>query len=132
MAEKPKIRWGATVANGPGGPWLSMIMLPDPFLAKENGKTWPETFKVADGQKKIDVKRYAKGDPMGGDPVLVPVNPQSQSGVCPADAMVRLRGRINELEEVLRGNETPGEEKEGLLEVGRKLHEALNKVGGPG
>lgn len=133
MAEKPKVRWGAIVQTGPGGPWLAMTALSDPFMAKvEGGKSWPDTFKVAQGDKKTDIKRYAKGDPTSGDPMIVPVNPQSQAGVCPVDAMVRLRTKISELETMLRGDDTPGEEKEGLLDLGRKLHEALQKVGNGG
>jgi hypothetical protein len=40
-----------------------------------------------------------------------------------------LRRELGDLEEVLRGNQNPGEEKTGLLEAGDKLGKKLKQIG---
>ncbi len=137
--EKPQVRWSVYVTNGPYGPWATMNPLgKDAFSVKEEKKkdgkaySWPASFKIRDGGKTFDLKRYTRGDPMGSEPKIIPVDPSSQAAVCPADVLIRLRREIGSLEETLRGNKTPGQEKDGLLDTGRVLHEKLKQIGGPG
>jgi hypothetical protein len=40
-----------------------------------------------------------------------------------------LRRELSDLEEVLRGNQNPGEEKTGLMEAGTKLSKSLKAIG---
>jgi hypothetical protein len=139
----PKVRWSLYVANGPHGPWATMQQVPTPFPAsskekvkdkdgKEQSYSWPEEFKVQDGQKMIDLPRYTRGDPMGSEPKIIPVDPSSASAVCPSDVLIKLRSEIGKLETVLRGDKTPGQEEDGLIDTGRVLVDQLKAIGGPG
>ncbi|MBK7586795.1 MAG: hypothetical protein IPI67_42235 [Myxococcales bacterium] len=134
----PKVRWATYIEPGPGGPWMSMQPLPEPFLvAKEKDKTykWPEDFKLAQGGKTFTLKRYASGDPTKakqGEPYIIPVNPSTQNTVCPSDLAVRLQRELRGLEDVLRGDKsTPGQEKDGLIDIGKVLVDKLKGVGRP-
>src|SRR5690606_5574981 len=117
QAEKPKFNWSVYVTNGPHGPIASMQPLPEPFLVTSAAKVkdkdgkmvdfaWPEEFEVPDGDKKVKLKRYKKGDPVSGDPELIPVDPGSQSLVCSSDTMTLLRKEIVSLEELLMGDKS--------------------------
>lgn len=139
----PKVRWSVYFENGPLGPWVSMQPLPEPFLvnkekkkdSKEPAYKWPEAFKIAQGGKTYDLKRYSSGDPTkakNGEPYIVPVNPETQSAVCPSDTAMRLARELRGLEDVLRGDKTPGAEKDGLIDTGSTLVDMLKKVGMPG
>jgi hypothetical protein len=138
QATKPKVRWSLYVDNGPYGPWATMQMLPEAFPVKEekgkDGKpySWPDKFQFKDGDKTVSLERYMKGEPMGGDPKVIPVEPSSQSAVCPSGVLIQLRQEVGKLEDVLRGDNTPGAEKTGLLETGQQLLEQLKQIGGPG
>jgi hypothetical protein len=133
---KPQVRWSVIVGGSPLGPIASMQPVPSPFLLttdeKKDGKaySWPDSFELpGQGGKKEVVKRYTKGDAATEDPTFIPVDPSSQALVCPSDVLVRLRGKLSDLEEVLRGNQTPGEEKTGLLEAGTVLAKKLKQIG---
>jgi hypothetical protein len=129
----PKVRWSLFVGNGPGGPWATMQPIPKPFLVKsKKDEKWPEDFKVKDGDRTIDLKRYTSGDPTGSEPKLIPVDPSSQEAVCPDAVLVRLRSEIGKLESTLQGDKTPGEEQDGLIDTGRVLIDRLKEIGGPG
>jgi hypothetical protein len=119
-----------------------MQLVPEPFLASSKDKVkdkdgtekayaWPEKFKIKDGDKTLDLERYKSGDPMGSDPKIIPIDPSSQSAVCPEPVLIRLRSEIGKLEDTLRGDKTPGEEKDGLLDTGRVLVDKLKEIGGP-
>ncbi len=124
---KPQVRWSVLLGNGPGGPWASMISVPTPFAEKEK---WPEELKVGAGKQAATFKRYASGNPINNDaPFFVPVEPASQSGVCPSDTIFKLRRELNDLETVLRGDNTPGDERTGLIDSGQKLTEKLKQIG---
>jgi hypothetical protein len=120
-----------------------MQPLPKPFLvnkekkkdSKEPAYKWPAEFKIAQGGKTYDLKRYSSGDPTkakNGEPFIVPVNPETQSAVCPSDTAMRLSRELRGLEDVLRGDKTPGAEKDGLIDTGSTLVDMLKKVGMPG
>jgi hypothetical protein len=127
---KPQVRWSVIVSPTGVGPLASMQPVPTPFaLGSEDKKTWPDSFDLMSGGKKQTIKRYQKGDAATEDPQFIPVDPTSQASVCPSDVLVRLRGKLSDLEEVLRGNPTPGEEKTGLLEQGQNLAKKLKQIG---
>ena len=127
---KPQVRWSIIVSPTQVGPLASMQPVPTPFpLGSEDKKTWPDSFDLMSGGKKTTVKRYMKGDAATEDPTFIPVDPSTQALVCPSDVLVKLRGRLSDLEETLRGNPTPGEEKTGLLEAGQALSKKLKQIG---
>ncbi|MGC4094700.1 MAG: hypothetical protein QM756_43640 [Polyangiaceae bacterium] len=121
---KPQVRWAVLLSGGPGGPWASMQMIPAPFGAKDK---WPEDLKVGDKQS---FKRYSSGNPINNDaPFYLPVDPTTQAGVCSSDVIVKLRRELNDLESVMRGDNTPGEDRAGLIDQANKLKIKLNQIG---
>jgi hypothetical protein len=125
--KKPKVRWVAYMGGGPGGPWLSLERAGTPFLA---GEKWPDDVEAKDGDKTIKIKRYSSGDPAGSEPPFIPVNPQSQSGVCPSDVLGSLVSQLLKMNKVLAGDtDDPTNEKSGLIERGEKLAEQLKRIG---
>jgi hypothetical protein len=136
----PKIRWSVVVVGGPGGPWANMQLVPTPFPVKSTAKVkdkdgkekdyeWPADFQIKAGNESQTLKRYKSGDPTGGDPQFIPVVPQSEASVCPSTTIVRLRQELMEMQQVLKGDNTPGQEKTGLLQLGEQVVEGLKKIG---
>jgi hypothetical protein len=123
----PKVSWIGYMGGGPGGPWIALEQISTPFPAA--GGTWPSEIEVMDGKNKVKVKRYTSGDPAGSDPPFIPVNPQTQGGVCPSDIVGSLISQMIKMEQVLRGDSTPGVDKTGLIEKGTKLVDNLKKIG---
>jgi len=130
LAQKndPKIRWAVWVESGPGGPWANMQIVPTPFAAKGD---WPADLKVPRGDANAVIKRYSRGDISSGDPQFIPVAPQTESMVCPSTTIVRLRQELTEMQEVLKGDPTPGVEKTGFLQMGDDVIKALKKITNP-
>jgi hypothetical protein len=127
---KPVVRWSVIVGGSPMGPIASMQPIPTPFLIQsEDKKPWPESFKVMEDKKEVTVKRYLKGEAASEDPMFIPVDPSTQALVCPNDVLFSIRRELTGMEEVLRGNPTPGEEKTGLLEQGQNLLKKLKDIG---
>lgn len=128
---KPQVRWSVVLGNGPAGPWATMQPVATPFLAKPEGEKakWPDDIHVPVGDKQAVLKRYSTGNPISEDGLFIPVDPGSQAAVCPSDVLFKLRRELGDLEEVLRGNQTPGEEKTGLLEAGQNLSKKLKQIG---
>jgi hypothetical protein len=144
LAQKndPKIHWGVIVSGTPNGPWASMQQLPTAFLMKSDKKVkdkdgkekdyeWPADITLGSGKDAETLKRYKSGDPSSGDPPpFIPVNPQTESMVCPSTTIVRLRQELSEMQTVLKGDATtPGQEKPGFLQLGEQVMEALKKIG---
>jgi hypothetical protein len=141
LAQKtdPKIHWGVWVENGPGGPWANMQPLPAPFLVKSTEKVkdkdgkdqdyaWPAEIQIPRGGQNATLKRYKSGDPTSGDPQFFPVAPQTESMVCPSTTIVRIRSELTEMQTILKGDTTPGAEKDGFLQMGERVEEALKKL----
>ncbi|MEI9939875.1 MAG: hypothetical protein WDO69_21865 [Pseudomonadota bacterium] len=127
---KPQVRWSVVLGNGPGGPWATMQPVPTPFLAKDGDKPkWPDDIRIPVGDKQAVLKRYTSGNPVSEDGLFVPVDPASQGSVCSTSVVTTLRRELGDLEEVLRGNQNPGEEKAGLLDAGDKLGKKLKQIG---
>ncbi len=138
-ATAPKVRWAVYMQGGPRGPWVSMQPLPEPFAVNDKDKkdyAWPKEFKIKDGQKTYDLKRYTGGDPTrgSGDPQIIPVDPSTQASVCPSDTMLKLRREVANMQEILKGRTgpTPDDEKPGLVDTGAKLVEQLRAIGAHG
>jgi len=133
IKDKPKVQWSAIVSGGPSGPWATLAAIPEPFLAKgEEKSAWPESVKMKLGGKETTVKRYAKGDPAGGDPQFIPIEPVSQNSVCPNANLARVLRTVQDLENLLRGvkSETSGgHEETGLIETGTAVSEKLKGIG---
>ncbi len=128
--KNPVVRWSVIVGGSPFGPIASMQPLPTPFLVQSpDKKAWPESFEVMENKKKVTVKRYLRGEAASEDPTFIPVDPSTQPLVCPNDVLFSIRRELTGMEEVLRGNPTPGEEKVGLLEQGQTLVKKLKQIG---
>ena len=138
--KNPKVRWVGYVGGGPSGPWISLDRVDSPFLVQSTAKvkdkdgkeanyTWPEEIEVKDGKETTKVKRYSSGDPAGSTPPFIPVNPISAGSVCQSDVIGSLLSQLLKMDGALRGDNTPGVDKTGLIERGQKLSEALKKIG---
>jgi len=133
--ENPRVHWGVVVQGGPQGPWASMQPLPKAFPVKKGKKKeeeWPDDIEVKDGDKKVKITRYTKGDPVGSDPEFIPVNPGTEGAVCPSDTVTKVRRELNDMREILEGVEIPGQEVAGVRFLGEQLIEGLKRVGTPG
>lgn len=127
QSTKPQVRWATLLINGPGGAWASMQPLPAPFAAKDK---WPDDLKIGSGKEQQTFKRYNSGNPINNDsPYFIPVDPTSQALVCPQDVIFRLRRELSDLETVLRGDNTPGDERTGLIDGAQKLSDKLKLIG---
>jgi hypothetical protein len=138
--KKPKVKWFATVANGPSGPWVNVDKLDTPFFAasdekikdkdgKEKPYAWPDEIEIKDGKETVKIKRYASGDPTGSSPPYLPVNPLTQGQVCQSDVIGSLISQVIKMQNVLKGDPTPGVDQTGLIEKGQKLADQLKKIG---
>jgi hypothetical protein len=128
----PKIRWSVYVSNGPLGPWATMQALPEAFPVADKTKqnyAWPNSFKFKDGDKVVDMSRYEKGKVIGTDPLLIPVDPESETAVCPTDMLFKLGRELRNVHESLQGSKVAGHEKDGIVDVGTKLVDQLKKIG---
>jgi hypothetical protein len=124
----PRVHWGVAIQSGPQGPWGTMQVLPTAFPARE---TWPASFDVQSGDQKVSVKRYTGGDPSRGDGVqLIPIAPSTQNVVCPTDTIVRLRRELSEIQRLVAGDDTPGAEVTGILQLGDGIKKQLAAIGG--
>jgi hypothetical protein len=124
QGSNPQVRWGITLQSGPQGPWGSLQVLPAAFAVSEKGG-WPGQFEAGEGKPAI--KRYAGGDPSNQ---LIPVAPQSQTAVCPSDTMVRMRRELADLQKLVKGDQTPGQETDGIAAQGDAIKKMLNTIGG--
>ncbi len=144
--EKPKFNWAVYVVPGPHGPMAAMKPVSKPFLinskekikdkdGKEQAYKWPEEleYPTREKGKTEKLKLYTDGNPVSRTPLLIPVEPTTQAAVCPNDTMVRLRGEIVKLEQLLKGDRTdPTNEKKGLTDLGTSLMEDLKAIGTAG
>lgn len=129
-AEKdaPTIKWAVAVTNGPKGPWAQVKMV-KPFQVndkKAKDYKWPDELEHAKGK----TARYSKGEPKSDGSELMPVDPVSQANVCSENLQFKLVGALADLMGDLKGTDTPGHEKLGLIELGEKTMDQLRKIGG--
>ena len=85
---------------------------------------WASSLYATDPEKRhlIDTQVLADPEVAAGDPA-------SQASVCSTSVVTTLRRELGDLEEVLRGNKNPGEEKTGLLDAGEALAKKLKQIG---
>ena len=121
----PQVRWGLTVQSTPQGPWGILAPLPAAFPVSGEKGSWPSQIEL--GEEKRGLKRYSGGDANGQ---LIPVAPQSHSAVCPNDTMVRLRREVADLDRLMRGDQTPGQETDGVVQMGEAIRKQLAGIGG--
>lgn len=129
---KAKVRWSVYVGSSPQGPIASMQPVPTPFLvtSKEAGFAWPANIEVKDGDKTTKLDRYTKGDPVSSSPLIIPVDPATQTAVCPSDTLSRLSKELGGLQTILNGDKSdPTNEKLGLIDTATALREKLKGVG---
>ncbi len=135
----PKVRWAVWVEPGPGGPWANMQPLSSPFLVKSSQKVkdkdgketdyeWPPEIALRRGTSTATLKRYKSGDISSGDPQFIPVAPQTEGMVCPSTTVVRIRGELMEMQTLLKGDDTPGAEKTGFMQMGDQVVASLKKL----
>jgi hypothetical protein len=130
--DNPVVNWGVYVQQGPQGPWANMQIVPS-FTVDDKKKPapWPAKFDIQEGQKTYSLDRYMGGDLMRGNSAkIIPVAPQTQGAVCPNDTVMRLRLELSALQTVLDGDDTPGSESQGLVELGEMAQKELKKIGG--
>lgn len=126
--QAPVIKWAVTIKGGPGGPWGSMTPVKPFEVTKDKKANWPDAFEV--GEKKVD--RSSKGDLGKPEGETIPVDPASQGAVCPETITLRLMASLSDLRSSLKGDETPGRERDGVTALGEKLVDQLRRIGGPG
>jgi hypothetical protein len=129
-----KVRLTAGVDSSARGPmvWFQPLEKEQWFLVdKKDDKAfkWPDKFKVKEGKDTKERDRYTKGDPSGGK--LIPVDPETFREVCPMTILGQLSGDAAKVEELLKGDKTPGEEKTGLIDTGDTVVQELKKIGKP-
>lgn len=124
--QQPIVKWGVSIKGGPGGPWGQMSLIkPFDVVNKEKKADWPAKLEV--GGKEAD--RLAKGDVEKAEGFL-PIDPASQKAVCPETLTYRLMGSLADLRDTLKGNENPGQERDGVASLGEKVMDQLRKIGG--
>jgi hypothetical protein len=135
LAQKtnPQVHWGVSIQQGPQGPWGAMQLLPSFSVNGEKGKpsAWPTEFTLADADKST-AKRYTGGDPTRGADggQIIPIAPSTQTSVCPTDTIVRMRRELTDMQRILNGDETPGNEAQGIVALGDTIKKQLNSIGG--
>jgi hypothetical protein len=125
----PQVRWGVSVQSGPQGPWGALQLLSSPFPAGDKGASWPAQLEVGEGKNAF--RRYTGGDPTRGEGQLIPIAPQTQSSVCPTDTIIRLRRELTEMQKAVNGDSSiPGQETQGIAELGESIKKQLAAIGG--
>ena len=118
--ENPMFHWGVKLDKTPSGAVGTMTLI-KPFPAKER---WPSELEFG----KTKLERYGWGDPKA-DSVVVPVDPGSETMVCPENIAFRVIGALMDTSKELEGDPTPGHERAGVIELGNKTMEQLKKIG---
>lgn len=90
------------------------------------------TIVKLEGGKPADKKatRWIKGDLVGNDPIVVPIDPKSMAGFTADATLGKLRKAIYDLKSDLEGNkENPAAETTGLIKLADDLQNDLHKIG---
>lgn len=131
QAEKanPSFHWGVKLESTPMGPIGKMQPIkPVPIKdAKDDKYRWPKEFEA--GSSKL--ARY-EGDELKTDTFTIPVEPETEALVCPENIAFRAMGAVLDTSKDLEGDQTPGSERAGVLELGNKTMELLKKINGGG
>jgi hypothetical protein len=127
QAEKanPQFHWGVKIESTPMGPIGKMQPIkPVPIKdAKDDRYRWPKEFEF--GSTKL--ARYDGGE-LKGDPFMVPIEPETEAAVCPENIAFRAMGAVLDTSRDLEGDQSPGNERAGVIELGTKTMELLKKI----
>lgn len=131
QAEKsnPQFHWGVKVESTPMGPIGKMQPIkPVPIKdAKDDRYRWPKEFEF--GSTKL--ARYEGGE-LKGEAFMIPVEPETEAAVCPENIAFRAMGAVLDTSRDLEGDQTPGNERAGVIELGNKTMELLKKINSGG
>jgi hypothetical protein len=125
----PQFHWGVKFESTPMGPVGKMQLIkPVPIKdAKDEKYRWPKEFE-AGGSK---LARY-EGEELKSDPFTIPVEPETEALVCPENLAFRAMGALLDTSKDLEGDQTPGSERAGVIELGNKAMESLKKINSGG
>lgn len=125
----PQFHWGVKMESTPMGPVGKMQLIkPVPIKdAKDDKYRWPKEFEA--GSSKL--ARY-EGEELKSDPFTIPVEPETEALVCPENLAFRAMGALLDTSKDLEGDQTPGSERAGVIELGNKTMELLKKINSGG
>lgn len=96
---------------------------PVAIKTKDDKYRWPKEFEF--GTSKL--ARYEGGE-LKGDAVMIPVEPETETAVCPENIAFRAMGAVLDTARELEGDQTPGHERAGVIDLGKKTIELLKKI----
>jgi hypothetical protein len=125
----PSFHWGVTLQPTPMGPVGKMQPIKPVLVkdAKDEKYRWPKEFEF--GSSKM--ARYEGGE-LKEDAVMIPVEPETEAMVCSENLAMKAMGALLDTSKDLEGDETPGSERAGVIELGRKTMELLKKINSGG
>lgn len=133
--KEPVMNFSVLFRSDQKGVIAELVPVKEPF---DIGKDWPANYAILkpertpQGMKSVEKKlnRYTKGDlPGGGDPQLIPVDPVTTAAFTSQEGIRNLRKAFLDLRTELKGeHEVPGQDKDGLVEIGDKLYTEIQKV----
>lgn len=122
--ENPQFHWGVRLESTPMGPIGKMQPIkPVAIKTKDDKYRWPKEFEF--GTSKL--ARYEGGE-LKGDAVMIPVEPETETAVCPENIAFRAMGAVLDTARELEGDQTPGHERAGVIDLGKKTIELLKKI----
>jgi hypothetical protein len=132
--QSPSFEWAVFLQNESRGPVANLQKLPRSFRVNPPAgehQLWPSEFEMNDERGRVTLQRYLGGDPLiaGQSVQLIPVSPETQGTVCPSDGPLVLKRELQQLQQLLAGDTTPGHELPSLVERGRALTRELDKIG---
>lgn len=125
----PQFHWGVKLESTPMGPIGKMQLIkPVPIKDPKDDKyRWPKEFEAGSGK----LARY-DGSELKGDSFTVPVEPETETLVCPENIAFRAMGALLDTSKDLEGDQTPGHERAGVIDIGNKTVELLKKINSGG
>lgn len=133
--KEPVVGFSVVFRADQKGVVAELVQTKTPF---ELGKDWPAAYEILkpertqQGIKNTEKKgnRYTKGDlPGSGDPIVIPVDPSTTAVFTSQEVVFRLRKAFLDMREELKGNhEVPGQDKDGLIEIGDQLYTEVQKI----
>jgi hypothetical protein len=128
----PVAGFSVVFASGGKGVMAELVQIKEPFPV---GKEWPDSFTVLkpertqQGVKNNEKKanRWKKGDlTSGGDPVAIPVSPDSTATFTSQELAFKLQKAMRDLRVAMEGDKSnPTNETAGLIKEGEDLVKSL-------
>jgi hypothetical protein len=116
--------------DGPGKVAAELVPNKEPFAWKGE---FPANYAITklENNKPAEKKatRWTKGDLVGSDPIVVPIDPRSMAGFTSEVMVQRLNKALYDMRQDLQGNkEDPTRETPGLLKQGEDIANELHKA----